>query len=323
MPSDHHNRAKLHLTPALPLPKALAAAFDTLVGYAIEMPVRAKHAPEKAVHEFRKTTRRLRALTKLVREIVGESAYQKMNSTLGAAARSTSGLRDDAVLLSALDDLQDKKKTRQARALLRHALAERCEDAADAQATAQLLQECSRSLRPTSRLFHASLPQGLQLSGLEDAFRDSLRRTRRSVRKATADQDGRTDSTRIHTVRKRVKELRYQLEMLTHVESDTVLKAHRGAANIAETLGQVTDLIALSERVQGNVELPKKSRRRLLKQIQKQIDSIFADAHDRAVALFDAPPRQMAQQWIAAISDDFGKELGTDFGNPKWTFRAG
>lgn len=61
-----------------------------------------------AIHEARKSTKRVRALLRMVRPAIGERVYRAENAVLRDAARSVAGVRDGAVMLDAVRRLRGR-----------------------------------------------------------------------------------------------------------------------------------------------------------------------------------------------------------------------
>ncbi len=68
--------------------------------------------PRRHVHEARKALKRLRALIRLLRGRLGETAYERDSTTLRDAGRLLAGARDAEVLLSTLDELLERNPQR-------------------------------------------------------------------------------------------------------------------------------------------------------------------------------------------------------------------
>jgi CHAD domain-containing protein len=62
----------------------------------------------KAVHEARKTFKRVRALLRLARDELGDEVYRRENAVFRDAGRGLSGVRDAAVLVETLDDIRER-----------------------------------------------------------------------------------------------------------------------------------------------------------------------------------------------------------------------
>ena len=63
---------------------------------------------DERIHSVRKRFKRVRAVVRLVRDAIGESAYQTENESFRDAGRPLSEVRDAKVLLEALEKLKEK-----------------------------------------------------------------------------------------------------------------------------------------------------------------------------------------------------------------------
>ena len=72
------------------------------------MHLRAGPRRHEAVHEARKSSKKLRALIRLVRDAIGEKRYQRENTTLRDAVRPLAAMRDAEVLAHSLDQLAER-----------------------------------------------------------------------------------------------------------------------------------------------------------------------------------------------------------------------
>jgi len=231
-------KGRLALDERLPLRVGLGSAFAGVIGYARAMAAEVQQEPVRAVHEYRKALRRARAVVRLSRPLMGEGGYRSLVHDLRVALRGTSPLRDAAVLLQTLALLPDEDKTRPARKALT-ALLEAEPSVAGAPEV-----ELRRSLQivvPLPARFLAFLPESLRWRELRAGLERSYRRTRRARKSAFRSRE----DADVHAFRKRVKELRYQLELLDATGVGKPRRDHRALALLAETLGEVTDLTLL------------------------------------------------------------------------------
>jgi len=259
---------------------------------------------EHAVHETRKSLKRLRALIRLLEEELGARAFARENALLRGAGMRLAGARDAEVIVDTLDRLcarHPKELARSGRILeLRSALvAERTREAMkaseDTATRAEVLADL-RAARSGLAEWTPSRRDGFEAvePGLRRIYKQGRRRLRRASRR-------RGDTARaMHEWRKRVKDLRYAAEMLDRIDPDGRGKAgHRSgkrgrkksgrgkdapllrrvarrADELGELLGEEHDLVVLAERVRaagkrgGVGALDKQTRRALLKLIERR-----------------------------------------------------
>lgn len=283
------------LRPSGPWDQGLIEAFTRVIGHALHQRERAPRDPEKAVHEYRKSIRRARAVVKLAREALGERAFLPFNHTLRQAVLATSGLRDTDVLRHLAQVLaagSPNMEEREVLLRLDQVLAARQSSHREG-SVVEVLEQGAELLAPLPARFARDLP-ALTRAALREGFADSYRRARRARREA--DALGSEES--IHAWRKRVKELRYQLELdpLSDEAPERLVWAQ-----LAESLGEITDRHVLRHTVlelrgelgaRGPVE-------RLLQALDAGLFAALAAAFEGSHAAFAPRPRAFAASLLA------------------------
>jgi hypothetical protein len=235
-----------------------------------------------AVHETRKSLKRLRALMRLLEDELGEQAYARESALLRDAGRRLAGARDAEVLVNTLDDLlgrhPGKLAHRRGVARLRARLAAERDRAAEMTLgeTATRVQVVDDLRAARARVAGWSLSDRDGIQGVEPAmkrvYRDGRRRHRRAARRSG-------DRARaMHEWRKRVKDLRYAAEMLDRSgdegphgprrrrgggsrkkskrrrEAAYIHRLARRADELGELIGAEHDLVLLSARVREEAQ---------------------------------------------------------------------
>ncbi|MCW3027908.1 MAG: hypothetical protein JWN81_1119 [Solirubrobacterales bacterium] len=246
------------------------------------------------VHEIRKALKRLRALVRLLRDVLPQGVFAAENAVLRDMGQRLSGARDGEVMLSTLEQLLKRhpRKLGRRRSLAR--LRERLAFERDRTASSVLLGDAARrqltgELRALrSRVLQWRLPEraGMELAapGLERIYRQGRARHRRAAR-------GKGDRSRaMHEWRKRVKDLRHAAEMLDRGdprgerhgrqrggrkkrrEATRIHRLARGADALGEVLGEDHDLAVFDERVRRDpdLQLGRRARRTLLRLISRR-----------------------------------------------------
>ena len=230
---------------------------------------------EHAVHETRKSLKRLRALTRLLEDELGPRACARENALLRGAGMRLAGARDAEVIVDTLDRLcaRHPRELGRRRSLpeLRSALvAERTRETVsaskDTATRAEVLADL-RAARAGLAEWTPSRRDGFKAiePGLRRLYRQGRRRLRRAARR-------RGDTARaMHEWRKRVKDLRYAAEMLDRMDPAAQVNAGkrrrersgrrkdapplrqlaRWADEVGELLGEEHDLVLLAERVRA------------------------------------------------------------------------
>ncbi len=142
-----------------------------------------------AVHETRKSLKRLRALLRLVRPALGESGFRGENARLREIGRGLSGTRDRHVLIETIAKLEANAPSG------RKALAESVREAlhtengldSSAVEAAAMKQALGRLAEAKKRFAHLQLSgSGFEIVG--PGLEASYRKARRNFRKAYAEQ---------------------------------------------------------------------------------------------------------------------------------------
>jgi CHAD domain-containing protein len=195
---------------------------------------------QAAIHETRKSLKRLRALLRLLRPSLGVR-YQAENARLREIAARLAPYRDADAMLELLEvlhktqpELLDQRMYTQAHAVLqgRRDTQLLAGDGYPAEAG-----DVIERLRD-ARLAMAGWPLPETLHSIEKALRDSYRRARKAAKQAIS--AGGTDD--YHSWRKRVKALLYQCELFKGTSLALPAPHRKKLARLAELLGEHHDL---------------------------------------------------------------------------------
>lgn len=289
---------KLTLSPNQPLRQATIDGFGGILSYAVQMANSAQKDPERAVHEYRKSIRRARALLRMLQVELGQD-YKELNGQLRELVKRTSGLRDldvlDATLL-ALPEANKPKETRDREAIL--ALIHDAKSKRQAIDIPALLQDDTDILQTMRFDLTQALPDDYGWPQLGQGMAATYKRAKRALNEAkhSADDDD------IHDWRKRVKELRYQLELLSsRLDHAHIQGLHDRMDKLAEALGEVTDLIVLRDFVLDHQDELKKNPRRLLKTICALIEDKFYGCVADFSDLFDEGSKTFSRQLLVTV----------------------
>lgn len=182
------------------------------------------------VHEARRTLKRLRALVRLIGPSIGDRA-KEANDRLRTAARDFAGSRDAAVILETFDRIAgDDEHARAMRKLLRRA--RRAAPRDDQDAVAQI------------RAFAAAIDDW-QFDGAWSSIELGIRRTYRKGRQAVA--DAASGKTELHELRKRGKDLQFQLTLLRAAFPAVIGGYLHALRELGSVLGEEHDLWVLGE----------------------------------------------------------------------------
>lgn len=200
-----------------------------------------------AVHETRKSLKRLRATVRLVRDELGDEAYRHENVAFRDAGRRLAGARDSQVLLETLDALTHRhadhappeRFERFKRTLVgQHGAAQR--RLHEGVAVAEVLSELRRARARVGDW----QPQRDGLAVLAPGFKQIYRRGRRAYR--TARQEPSTEN--LHELRKRAKYLWYAAQIVRAAAPKKMKHIARRAHELSTLIGEDHDLALLAQR---------------------------------------------------------------------------
>lgn len=231
-----------HASPALPDPAGVAREAVRLARRALR--------PPGDVHGARKHLKRARALLRLCETGEAGAEAAALRRELRDAGRELAGLRDREAVLEALHDLDGERRIPpEALARLRAA------GAHDPETDAEVQTRVRRSLRSTGRtvegLVGGAGPEAW-LSGLGATYR----RARKAYRAALAHPTG----DRLHALRKRAKDLRYQVEWLAPLWPRVLSAWEEELHALTDALGRTQDVRVAREQA-GGAAAPGERRR--------------------------------------------------------------
>ena len=205
------------------------------------------HPSDEGVHEFRKSVKRLRALARLVRPALG-TRYKPLNSALRVAGRALSEVRDRQALGEVVSYLKDGVEDARVLEALEETQRrlENFDPASSPSSEASMEQRVVRALGSIDEAKAAF--DRLELdswSTLETGLAKVYRQARVRHRRAQGREFG-----RLHDLRKRIKDHRYQLRLL-RAYYPRVLNAERHVAKeVSDLLGRDHDLAQLDAMLQ-------------------------------------------------------------------------
>jgi CHAD domain-containing protein len=241
-----------------------------------------EEAFREAVHEARKSIKRIRALLRLIRFEVGEQIYRFENVWMRDSARLISEARDAAVSVIAIDDMRDLygsllaegtfDETRDKLAVRRERVELRAME--DPNVVPRVVANLERA-----RARYASWPtdpdaRSVYGMGIRDDYRavgPGLEVTHSRGRREMVVAYKTPSPVHFHLWRKRVKYLKHQMEILTPMWPEVMIGMAITLDRIAELLGQDHDLAQLLELVSNRPDLcPNPIERSLLSALAQQ-----------------------------------------------------
>ncbi|HEV2787111.1 MAG TPA: CHAD domain-containing protein, partial [Solirubrobacteraceae bacterium] len=263
---------------------------------------------EKAVHETRKSIKRVRAALRLSRAAVADEAYERDNAALRAIAQPLSQARDARVLIDTLSDLEQRfarelppAATERLHARLQddrqRALAQLTEDGDLAVATRQALEDARAR---TARRALDRQDFGAIAPGLRRVYARGRRRMRTARDEPSAEH--------LHDARKRVKDLWHAAELLRAAHPKRMRRLARKAHDVSSLLGDHHDLSVLRDYAEANPQLfsDMASRDALLSVVDRRRDELARRALKRGRRLYERPPKRFVKE----VSRGWRKRVG-------------
>ena len=256
---------------------------------------RSARSLDTAVHKARKRIREVRALLRLMRAPMGEKAFKRENRALRDACRPLSAVRDATALIEAFKTLQAEagvnapletfESTRKALRKRRQDLRRRALQQAETLEHSAAAVEKVRDRLKRRKLKHATRKT------LKTALRRSCKQAQSAMAAALQDPT----NEQLHAWRKRVKNLRHQLEFLTPRGAGPRRAQAEQARHLTDLLGHDHDLALLSDLLAGefSAAVAEQTAQRLQLLIADQRSKLQASAHSLAANLHAAPPDQL------------------------------
>lgn len=213
---------------------------------------------DQAVHEARKSMKRLRALLRLIRDTVGEDVYRFENDRLRDAGRVIGPVRDSAVLAAEVSAIRQRYSSHLRRTTMEgieERLFERHEAIrkalADDPTRLRDVVFALRSARARYRVWPLEGGEAADAGGRTpfehsfDVLRSGLERTYRRGRKEMRRAREHPTDHNFHQWRKRVKYLRHQMELLQPLWPEMIGGYASVLTDLGELLGEEHDLSEL------------------------------------------------------------------------------
>jgi CHAD domain-containing protein len=221
-------------------------ARDEIADVEKAMGHRRRISHDKAVHAARKGLKKLRALTRIVRDSIGQRAYQRENRAFRDAGRALSAARDARVLLDSFDKLMSELEgsrewapaaRRRLLTMRREALREHEERGGEAEA----LRALRRVRQHVSRWKFKRNDFPTIEKGLKRIFRQGQEAF------DTARHERRVED--LHEWRKRVKDLWHAAQLLGAIWPDVLGQLESKAHALSDCLGEDHDLAVLRQTI--------------------------------------------------------------------------
>ncbi|HXC35006.1 MAG TPA: CHAD domain-containing protein [Candidatus Acidoferrales bacterium] len=245
-----------------------------------------------AVHDVRREIKKLRAVLRLVRSGIGETAYGEVTDVLRAASGRLNAMRDAQVRVAALENLAKRSNgriSRQSLPKIQNALRENCRVEE---------RKLGETLDSTKQFL---LGARLQLGSLKvrpnswKAIGPGLKKIYRRGRKALALAKRRPSPEHFHEWRKRVKDLSNQLRLVCPARPGKVKPRMEQLDHLGDLLGDDHDLFMLGQFVGKRLKqfVEKRPVEQVIAARQKELRS---EALDLGTSFYTKKPNQFCRQ---------------------------
>jgi CHAD domain-containing protein len=250
------------------------------------------------IHDARKALKRIRALLRISRGLLGDKRYRRENTILRDAGRSLSDARDAQVLLATLDDLAKQVADQvpqgtwsRFREALAAELSAASETDGDSAGVVGALSE-ARSRVTTWPPAH---------KGDYESLADGLKRIYGRGRRAARVAKDQPSTENLHELRKRAKELWYAAQLLRTASPQRMKRLARRAHRLSDLLGDDHDLSVLLDRAHAQPGLLRPGELELLEGlIERRREVLRRAALARAARLYRRKPRKFVRRLAPA-----------------------
>lgn len=239
-------KEKLELATDVSLAQSVSFAFEDVARYAIAC---SGHKDvHVGVHEFRKSLRRLRTVTRWLEDSRPDVSWSALRTNLRSVFLLTNPLRDAHVLDEIADAVEARAKAKPEAGVLaedwRRSLRVPAHPPEDG-FVAPVLARAAAEVPALVHEFLEKIPDDLSVKDLRRGVRRAYGRARKTRDRALNSYEFEP----VHDFRKRVKELRYVMEAVAsaNVLVEPVLE---DLAGLAKALGRATDLELLLQHVE-------------------------------------------------------------------------
>jgi CHAD domain-containing protein len=221
----------------------LESAADQLSG-------RGERNRDEAIHEARKSVKKIRAILRLVRADLGE-LYGVENVRLRDLGRKLSDFRDAGAILETFGNLQEKYRAELGRLTLgpvRRQLAREKKAHTQAESIGPALLKTAAALRRAVRGVNAWPLNREGFEAVGPGFEQTFRQGRKGLRRAKKNP---TDEN-CHEWRKAVKYHWYHLRLLERLWTDSLESYEKNLKELETWLGDDHNLVVLRSRIEAN-----------------------------------------------------------------------
>jgi CHAD domain-containing protein len=237
---------------------------------------------DKAIHEARKSIKKVRALLRLMRNELG-ATYARENHRLRDIAHKLSEFRDAFAIIATFDDLKKKYKTEIGTGLksVRAGLTKRRNAAGRTEDVDIVLKAASSALAKAAKRVKAWPLETDGYAALGPGLEDIYRAGRKALSRVHKDPH----ADNFHDLRKRVKDHWYHVRLFENIWTEMMNAYEKSLKDLETWLGNDHNLAVLRERIVAEPEFYGKQKD--IDLLLDLIDKYQKELRDKSLALAD------------------------------------
>jgi CHAD domain-containing protein len=293
--------------------ETLAEAVDRVVGEQFEIALTIAASPPDllsvSVHETRKSTKRLRAVLRLLRGTISMETFRSANTMLRLIAAELGAVRDSWVMAQLLHRLlpsdDPSGEVEELIGRLQNRYRAESESLLDNEAQMQSIVDQLGQVRSSTPRW--TLLAGDASSRLPHEFGSiaaGLRRVYRRGRKGMHIVIDSPSDTLLHVWRKRAKYLRHQIEALNVIDPEQLTPLEADLERLSDLLGDDHDLALLLNRLREDRAL---TRDLVLDDVLESIIATRSDLQADSIALGRSVYADPSADFIARLEKAWGE----------------
>lgn len=242
------SKPAFHLRGRESIAEGFSRTFNELLGAALAELGKSAQPVDDSVHEIRKAIKKSRALLRLLRPALG-GVCQDANAQLRSAGRALSELRDADALVGLVQQIEKNHQgvAKEALQQARSRILRRKREIVRHFTASKEVERISRQLNDVQKAVASWPLEQANAQTVASAIENTVRRGRKAYTRAIATQR----SEDFHEVRKRAKDLRYQLKFLSHLWPPVFDGYAESAKQLEQWLGEDHNLVILRETLNG------------------------------------------------------------------------
>lgn len=255
-----------------------------------------KTTRDEAIHDARKSLKKVRATLRLVRDQMGD-AWERENARLRDIAARLSEFRDALAIIETFDDLKQKYRDEAGGTRLRSiraALVKRRRQSGAEEDVAVVLDSATTRLGRVAKQVKTWPLGGDGFAAVEPG----LKRTYRDGRKALARAHRHPSPENFHELRKRVKDHWYHMRLLECLWTDVMVAYEKSLKNLEDWLGEDHNLTVLKETIASDRAAYGRDRDidLVFELIEKYQKELRASAVPLAERIYEEKPRDFIRR---------------------------